>query len=285
MPDPDHPPKSLSPAVDRALAVLQLLAEQRDGVGLAELSRALGEAKSSLFTVLNTLEARGFVAKEAATKRYTLGPETWRIGAVYAGHVSVLSEFQALAPELVRDCGETMQLAVLQGRHILYIGKQEGTQPVRLATQVGDRLPAHTAALGKALLSQLPAAELDALFAGVTLERFTPNTITDFAALTEELAETRRRGYAVDRQEVTLELRCVAAPVFDASGTAVAAASISVLILRMDDEREQVLGAKIREFARGVSWRLGYVAGAGVDSSTPDDPGPPTLPYADFHLT
>lgn len=253
----DHLPRPLSPAVDRALGVLTLLADHPEGLGLAEISRALDEAKSSLFTVLTTMEARGFVIKAPATKKYLLGPEVWHVGAAYAGNISVLSIFQMLAPDLVKETGETMQIAVLQGRFILYIGKQDGTQAVRLATRVGERLPAHCAGLGKALLSQFADEELDELYKGVQLERFTAHTITDIELLKQEMACTRRRGYAVDRQEVSLDLRCVAACVFDAAGATVAAVSISVPIMRMTDERESELGRRIQSFARQLSWRLG----------------------------
>src|SRR5205814_2359529 len=117
--------------------------------------RVLSEAKSSLFAVLVTMQQRGFVDKDPVTKRYALGPQLLVIGLAYARHTNLLTEFRTVAQELVRNCGETVQLAILHGRHTLYVGKQEGTRPVRLVAEVGGQVPAHTTSLGKVLLSSL----------------------------------------------------------------------------------------------------------------------------------
>ena len=250
--------RPLSSSVDRALSVLQLLADNPDGMGLSELSRKLNVAKSSLYVVLSTMEQRDFVVKDPLTKRYTLGPQLAVLGLAYIQRTNLLSEFQKLAAKVARECGETVQLAILRGRNILYIGKQEGTQPVRLASEVGTQLPAHTTALGKSLLAGLSDADVDELYAGVTLEKRTLRTIDNLEALKRELVQVRARGYAVDRGETLEDLCCVGAPVYDAHGTVVAAVSISVPVIRMDDKREVELAHKVCELARTLSRRLGY---------------------------
>lgn len=251
--------KPSSPAVDRALAILQLLAAHDRGLGVSEISRVLDEAKSSLHAVLTTLEQRGFVIKDPATKRYRLGPQALVVGAAYGRQTNLLDAFDAVAVDLVRRCGETVQLAMLPGRHILYIGKHEGTHHVRLAAQIGGQLPAHATALGKALLSDLPDSVLDQRFADVTLERLTERTITTLPELKRELATVRARGYATDNGEVSPELRCVGVPVRDASGVVVAALSLSVPITRIDDQRAADLAQLLCDAARAMERRLGYV--------------------------
>src|SRR5947209_3330342 len=144
-----------SPSVGRALSILQVMAAHPNGMSISELSRTLNEAKSSLFAVLHTMQEHDFVVKDPVTKRYNLGPQLLVIGMAYARQTNLLVAFQSVAPEFVERCGETLQLAILRGRHILYIGKQEGKQPVRLAALVGEQLPAHATSLGKALLSGL----------------------------------------------------------------------------------------------------------------------------------
>jgi IclR family acetate operon transcriptional repressor len=246
--EPAHPGPAASPSVDRALAALECLAEHRDGLAMTELGRRLGVAKSSLHAILATMQARGFVDRDPVTKRYTLG----------ARHDDLLSAFQDLARSLAARTGETVQLAVLRGRHACYVGKQDGTHQVRLASTVGSQLPAHATALGKALLSDLPEADLDALFAGVALEPVTAQTITSLARLKRELARVRADGYAVDRGETLPEVRCVAAPVRGGDGTVAAAISVSVPVFRIDDRREAELAREIRACAAELSLRLGH---------------------------
>ena len=252
-------PRPSSPAVDRALAILQLLAAHDRGLGVSEISRVLDEAKSSLHAVLTTLEQRGFVIKDATTKRYRLGPQALVVGAAYGRQTNLLDAFDAVAVDLVRRCGETVQLAMLHGRHILYIGKHEGTHHVRLAAQIGGQLPAHATALGKALLSNLPDTVLDQRFADVTLERLTERTIGTLPELKQELAKVRAQGYATDNGEVSPELRCVSAPVHDINGAIVAALSLSVPITRIDDQRAADLAQLVCDAARAMERRLGYM--------------------------
>ena len=255
--------KPISPSVDRALRVLVVLANHGDGMGVSELARALNVAKSSLYVVLSTLEQHDFIVKDPATKRYTLGPQLLVLGLAYVQRINLLKEFQALAPEVARECGETVQLAILRGRNVLYIGKQEGTQPVRLASEVGSELPAHTTALGKSLLAGLTEEEIDKLYEGVVLEKRTARSIDNVEDLNRELADVRDKGYAVDRGETLDDLRCVGAPVYDAQGNVVAAVSISVPLTRMDEAREQELAQRVRALAQELSRRLGY-AGGGI---------------------
>ncbi len=250
--------KPPSPAVDRALAILQLLAALQQGLGVSEISRVLGEAKSSLHAVLATLEQRGFVIKDSTTKRYQLGPQALVVGAAYGRQTNLLDAFEVVATDLVGRCGETVQLAMLHGRHILYVGKHDGTHHVRLAAQIGGQLPAHATALGKALLSGLSDAALEQLLADVTLERLTERTITALPELKRELAAVRAQGFAADHGEVSPELRCVGAPVHDATGAIIAAISVSVPITRIDDQRAAGLAQLVCDAARTIELRLGY---------------------------
>ncbi len=251
--------RPISPSVDRALSVLTLLADHPDGMGVSELARALGVPKSSLYVVLTTMEQREFIVKDPVTKQYTLGPQLLVLGLAYIQRINLLKEFQTLAAEVARECGETVQLAILRGRNVLYIGKQDGTQPVRLASEVGSELPAHTTALGKSLLAGLSDSALDELYDGVSLEKRTPKSIDNLSDLKREIAEVRARGYAVDRGETLEDLRCVGAPIYDAHGSVVAAVSISVPITRMSDDREKELARQVCSLAQELSRRLGYV--------------------------
>ncbi|MDW8060915.1 MAG: IclR family transcriptional regulator, partial [Thermomicrobium sp.] len=222
-----------SPAVWRAVACLNELARASDGLTLSELARAVDEPKSTLHAILATLVDAGLVVREDATKRYRLGPHVLTLAGAYARQSDLLRAFSEIARPLARELGETIQLAVLQGREVLYVGKQEGTQWVRLASEVGTRLPAHATSLGKCLLAWLPPQELDQLLASGPLVALTPRTITDPEALRAELALVRAQGYALDRGETLPDVWCFGAPVRDANGSVVAALSISVPVTRI----------------------------------------------------
>lgn len=251
--------KPASPAVDRALALLQLLSERPDGMGVSELSQLLAEAKSSLHAVLHTMVARGFVVKDPVTKAYQLGPQVLIVGAAYARQASLVREFQRVAADLAVRCGETVQLALLQGHEIVYIARQAGPQRVQLAAEIGNRLPAHATALGKALLSGLTDEELDQLYTGVALVPLTPATITQLDDLKMEVAAVRAQGYALDHGETSSDLRCCGAPIYGANNTVVAALSMSVPITRLDAGREAVLAQEVHMAGLEISRRLGYV--------------------------
>ncbi len=247
-----------SPAVARAVAALHALARSSEGLTLSALARELGEPKSTLHGVLVTLVESGLLVRDEASKRYRLGPHVLALAGAYARQSDLLRAFTDVARPLARELGETIQLAILQGRDVLYIGKQEGTQWVRLASEVGTRLPAHATSLGKCLLAWLPSDELERLLAAGPLPALTPRTITDPDRLRAELAQVRERGYAIDRGETLPDVWCFGAPVRDAQGTVVAALSISVPVTRIAPERIDGLIAAARQAATELSLRLGY---------------------------
>ncbi|GAC1358051.1 MAG: IclR family transcriptional regulator [Herpetosiphon sp.] len=250
--------KPASPAVDRALSTLRVLADAPEGLSLSALSRELDEAKSSLHAVLDTMQRHNFVVKDPQTKTYKLGVQVLAIGSAYSRHTNLLHEFQTIARELAMRTGETVQLATLQGRSILYLAKQEGPRRLSLAAPVGGQLPAHATALGKVLLSGLDEAVFDGLFAGVELERFTAHTIGEIQALKAEVWRVRAAGFARDDGEVSHQLGCLAAPVRDEAGQVVAAVSLTSVLQASHDQDEDFMQRQICDAAYELSRRLGY---------------------------
>ncbi|HYN88817.1 MAG TPA: IclR family transcriptional regulator [Ardenticatenaceae bacterium] len=246
------------PAVDRALALLRVLATTDTPPTLSELSHQIGVSRSTVYSILATLQDYGFVEKDARHKTYRLGPATLELGSAYIGQVTLLPAFNAIAQRLVNLCGETVKLAILSGRDVVYLGKQEGLYSVRLVARVGSRMPAHATAVGKALLAHLGDESLERLYAGYDFPAPTRHTISNLAALRDALRETRERGYARDREESATGLQCVAAPVFDHSGAAVAAISIGVPNDRLSEARLEELAALVREHAGELSRTLGW---------------------------
>ncbi|WP_433206976.1 IclR family transcriptional regulator [Dactylosporangium sp. CS-047395] len=193
-------------SADRTLDILEALATAGPST-LSELTRALDIPKSSLHGILRTMAARGWI--EATETRFRLGLKALRVGAAYLDTDDSVGLLAGILDDLSARFGETTHLGRLDGADITYVAKRESVHPLRLYSAIGRRLPAHATALGKALLAARPADELDALLPD-PLPGLTPHTITDRGALRAELAAIRARGYAVDREENTEGIVCVA---------------------------------------------------------------------------
>lgn len=253
----------------RALSILELLTKQERQLTFGEIADSLGYPRSSLHGLLRTMTDRGWIELDPATRRYSLGIRTWEAGSTYLRAVG-LAERARPYMERVRDAlQETVQLAVLDGRYNVYVAKAEGSQRLVLASEIGRRLEAHATGLGKVLLAGLTAEELRERLGDEKLERFTESTITEPDQLAAELARIREQGYGEDREEYTIGVRCVAAPVHDHHGRVVAAMSVSFATVRFNDERRDATRDLLIEASRGLSVALGHQA---TSNETAGDP-------------
>ena len=217
----------------RVLDIFELLAKHPDGISLSAIAAELHIPKSSAHGLLATLLSRGYLRAGRHDRTYRLGVRLFELGSAYMSGADLLADGQEVVRELARACDETVHLAILTGDEVLYIAKEEGTNTIRMASAMGRRFPAHGTGVGKMLLAGLPAAELDQLYPPKQpLKPITLHTITDPLLFRQELAETRRRGYATDLEESTPGLCCIAAPIFNSEGAVVAAVSVSVPSVR-----------------------------------------------------
>jgi len=220
---------------DRVLAVLKELARHPDGVGLEELTRAIGSPKPTVHRALAALR-RASLADQDARGHYVLGDEFLRMAFAHhearPEHLRIRPILEALA----RRFGETAHYAVLDGREVVYRAKVDPPSgAVRLTSTVGGRNPAHATAVGKLLLAyRLDSQQsVEAWIGDSTLARRTPQTLCTAEELHRELEATRRRGYAVDDQENEVWINCLALPVFLTSPEVPSGAvSISALAYR-----------------------------------------------------
>ena len=245
------------PALARGLSILELLAEAKQPMRVAEVATRLDIPRSATYELINTLRLHRFIEQDS-DGRLTLGAKLAMLGASFESGID-LPRLAAEAARGLRDrCDETVQVAVLDDRYVLYIAKADSSRQLRLVSNLGRRLPAHVTGLGKVLLAALPPDEFDRRMAGVQLETFTTTSIADLDALRVELADVRRAGFAIDNAESTPEVRCVAAPIQDTSGETIAAISISVPSIRMTDDRLTECTILVRDAAVGLSRRLGF---------------------------
>jgi IclR family KDG regulon transcriptional repressor len=243
----------------RVLDIFELLAQHPEGLSLSEIAAALGIPKSSAHSLIYTLLARHYLREGWHERKYHLGPRLFEIGSGYAASTDLLTDGQEVVRATARACDETVHLAVLDGAEVVYVAKEEGTNTVRIVSAVGRRFPAYGTGAGKMLLSNLPAAELDVLYPPESaLPPITEKTITDATAFRRELALTHARGYALDCEESTPGLCCIAAPIYGVDGNMVAAISVSVPTVRFSPVRQQELRALVLANARNLSQILGY---------------------------
>jgi len=245
-------------ALDRGLTILDVLADGapkslRDVAGAARL------APSTAHRLLETLSRRGFVDVDDHDGRYRVGPRAFVVGTAFVrGGLSEVAHEPMVA---LRDAlGETVNLAVRDADHAVYVHQAEGNRAVRLFTRVGARVPLHASGVGKALLAWADDAERDAVLPHLTFAAHAPATFTDPVALRGDLRASVERGYALDLEEYEAGVRCAAAPVRDARGI-VAAMSVSAPLPRFDDERLREAAAALIGSADEVSRRLGWVRG------------------------
>ena len=245
--------------VDRAIRLLTLLADGRSKT-LTELSQQLGISSSSTFRLLTTLDSHDFVEHDRPAGGYRLGLACLELSRAYQESSDVrrvaLQELEGL-----RDAtSETVHLGVLDQMEVVYIEKLQGLHAIGLmSSRVGGRSPAYCTGLGKMLLAHLDPATVRDHFSGNGLHRFTENTITGLDELMAHLAIVRAQGYAIDNSEHEREVRCVAAPLFDVRGEAVAAISVSGPAARMDPlgDHRALIEATVRT-SQVISRRLGF---------------------------
>jgi DNA-binding IclR family transcriptional regulator len=243
----------------RVLDIFELLAHHPDGISLSQIAAELHIPKSSAHGLLSTLSSRGYLREGRQERTYRLGVRLFELGSGYMAGTDLLADGQEIVREMARACDETVHLAILSGDEVLYVAKEEGTNTVRMVSAVGRRFPAYGTGVGKMLLSCLSETELDKLYPPHRpLPPITPNTITDAQSFRRELAECRRRGYAIDLEESTPGLCCIAAPVFGSDGSEVAAISVSVPSVRFSAERQAELRLLAQQSAARLSRILGY---------------------------
>lgn len=221
----------------RTVELLELLAARPNSPApLRELSDALGVPKSSLYALLRTLTARGWVLADRTGTLYRLGSRAVLAGSTYLGADPYLGVVHPHLDDLGERVDETFHLSRLDGLDVVYLATSESTQYLRSWSRVGRRLPAYSTSLGKALLAERDGDDLERHLPPVLIP-LTPYTLTDRGALAEDLRRTRERGYAIDSQENTLGLKCFGMALRHAEPPTYAVSS-SMPLDRLTPERE-----------------------------------------------
>jgi len=252
------------PALERGLAVLELVAKSRNGLTFSQVSQYFDFPKSSIHCLLVSLERLGYLQRLESSGRFVAGMNLVRLATVASHAIALRQKAAPLLTELAQRTALTAHMAVLENNEALLVAKVEpsGTRPV--ATWVGKRIDYHCTSLGKALIAWMSDEEIRSLVRERHMLRHNENTISTLARLKENLMATRAAGYAVDDEEEEIGIRCVGAPVLGISGRVEAAVSVSGTVEQIRLEDIPRMGGRLQEAAFEMSRRLGWTPAPGV---------------------
>lgn len=243
------------PAATSSMRVLKFLASQPDPVPLDRIMRACELPRSSAYHLMRAMIEEGFVTHLADEQRYGLGVAAFEVGSGYSRQAPLQRLARRPLAHLADQVGESAHLAVPHGRDVLYVIEERAPGRPPLVTDVGVRLPAHLTASGRAILAELPAAQVRALYPDKQsfVERHGggPGSLS---ALRVILSETRQRGFATENGEITAGLASVAAPVLDHNGLPLAGVAVTYSSDRSVDV--DVIAAAVCETAAGLTARV-----------------------------
>lgn len=256
-----------SQAVDRALNLFDFVCRSPHPVTLAEASEWAHLSKPTAFRMLQALANCGLLRQHGETRSYSAGLRLFELYNVAVHHLDPLLEAKPELAQLSSTFDETVHMAILDDGEIVYVAKEESRRAVRMFSAIGKRAPAYCTGVGKALLAFASQEELAPVLKRGNFVRHTPTTITSAAELTGELARIRARGYSVDNGEHEAEIRCVASPVYDATGKLAAAISLTMPASRFKTESIPEFAEHVMKSAERISHRLGY-----YDGKAPETP-------------
>jgi DNA-binding IclR family transcriptional regulator len=243
-------------SVANAILLMKTFSDEQSELGISALAERLGLAKSTVHRLASTLVEAGMLEQNKETGKYRLGLAVFELGSLVRRKIDISLEAKPWLMTLREQTGETVDLSILDHGGVVCVNFLESKKVNRTSSGIGLRKPVHCTAEGKALIAFQPPQMIERII-NAGLERRTPRTMIDPAALTEELAKIRARGYATDDEEYELGVRGIASPIRDDSGNSVAAVGVSGPAQRLTKNRLRALAGHVNEAAKAISLRLG----------------------------
>jgi DNA-binding IclR family transcriptional regulator len=247
------------PALDKAVAILDLLARSETELTASEIHQEIGIPKATAFMLLNVLERHQLVKKNDQ-HRFTIGIKLYELGITYVSKLDVVKIGRPFLERLLERTNLTSHLGAIFDHRVIFIEKLEPKSFIRFSTFPGMRSDVHISSLGKAMAAHLPEHELETIIERIGLGRYTANSITEVDALHRELATIREQGYSIENEEGELGIRCVGAPIFDNANRVIAAVSVTGLVAQVPEGDFPRLGGIVCETADAISAAMGAPA-------------------------
>jgi len=246
-------------SVDRALQIIETLAEDDEGYRLSDLAVRTGLSTSTAHRLLTTLEKRRFVQFDRSESKWHVGAQSFAVGATFTRRRNFVAQAVPYLRKLRDQTRETANLAVVDDEAIIVLTRVESREIMRSLTKVGGRVAMVASGVGKAVLATYSDDDVSAIIHHHGMPRLTEKSILRPGDLFRELATIRRQGYAVDDEEACMGLRCIAAVVYNDCSEPLAAISVSGMTSRVSDDRLPDLGRIVREVAAELTAALGGV--------------------------
>lgn len=260
---------SVSSTADRIARVLTYFGRQRRPVAVSDVAEALGMPLSTASRLTSSLAELGFLKRAPDGDKYVLGALLVVLGRAALQQRSLEVVARPTLEDLALKTGEGASLGVLHESRLVYLMYVPSGETLGFGVAPGQTVSAHTAAMGKVLLANLPHDDQTDLVNSIDFSaRTTPRSIPSASALAEHLRKVSEDGFAVDDEETQIGVRCVAAPIFDEMGRVVAAVSTSGWTSRVTYDRIPALDLAVREAALKISHELGYVKDGYIDESS-----------------
>lgn len=243
-------------AIDRGLGVLAIIAAS-DGLTLTDLAQRAGLAPSTAHRILASLEAHKFVFHDEERGLWLIGVAAFEVGTAFLRNRRLAGIGRIVMHELMERTGETVNLGIEDGGEVVFISQVESHGALRAFFRAGSRAAIHASGVGKALLGEMTEPRVREILYKRGLAKFTERTLVAPADLFQELAAIKKRGWAVDDEERNLGMRCVAAPIFNEYGEAIAGVSVSGPTVRITPERALELGPLVKRAAEEITASIG----------------------------
>jgi IclR family KDG regulon transcriptional repressor len=244
--------------IDRAAQILDCFGFDHQELSVSEIGAKTGLHRSTAHRILMALEYNDLIKQDPDTSKYHLGIKLFKLGHQAVSQLNLREICRPFLSRLMNDTRETIHLAVLDDDQVLYLDKVEGPHALRMPSRVGRHIPTYCTSLGKAMLSCLDDQEIKGILRRQTLKPLTKNTVKNIDQLLADLRSVRKRGYAVDNEEIEIGLRCVGAPLRDYTGGMVGAISVAAPSARLSEKNTPVIGRIILAIAAEISEKLGF---------------------------
>lgn len=248
--------KATLQTVDRALQLLEILAEHPEGMCAKDIELVLALNKVTVHRLLATLENRGFIERESNS--YRIGLKVVELSSMRLDHVELKTEAGPYLRQLVRDLGKPVQMAILDDLEAIFIEKIQSVNAFRMYSQIGKRIPLYASGVGKALLLQEEDRVILEKLSSIQFEQFTNKTLQTPEAVLQEIQRARQLGYALDNEEHEKGIFCIAVPIYDYRKRIIAALSVGGCEANLISEENEIVITRIKDTAMQISRRLGY---------------------------
>ncbi len=254
-------------AVDRALDILLCFTREEPTRSLTQIAETIQMSKTTVHRLLATLESKRFITRDKVTGFYRLGFRFIEMASLVLQDVDLHRWARPYLKNLSEECGETVDLSILDGSHVMYLDVIESPQRVKIAAAIGQRLPALYTASGKALLAFMPEDQVRSIIERNMAENTNRQNIS-LSDIQRDLQLTVERGYAIAKQEYEEDINAVAAPIFDVNNQPIASIAIVGPSFRFTEDRLPALGESIRKMTQVIAEEVGLIALSAIVTQT-----------------